>query len=45
MIPNRFKIIYDVTRKELLEHFKTLRLLVISVVFIIVFFIFMVGWV
>jgi ABC-type transport system involved in multi-copper enzyme maturation permease subunit len=43
MIPNRFKIIYDVTRKELLEHFKTLRLLVISVVFIIVFFIFMVG--
>ena len=43
MIPNRLQIIYDVTRKEILEHFKTLRLLVITIVFIIVFFVFLVG--
>lgn len=39
MIPNRFKIIYDVTKKEIFEHFKTKRLLVISIVFTIVFLI------
>jgi len=41
MIPNRFKIIYEVTRKELFEHFKTMRLLVISIIFVTVFFIIM----
>ena len=39
MIPNRFKIIYDVTRKEIFEHFKTKRLIVISIIFAIVFLI------
>ncbi|WP_455392553.1 ABC transporter permease subunit [[Eubacterium] cellulosolvens] len=39
MIPNRFRTIYDVTKKELFEHFKTLRLLIISIIFLIVFLI------
>ncbi len=39
MIPNRFRIIYEVTRKEILEHFKTKRLLVIAIVFTAVFLI------
>jgi ABC-2 type transport system permease protein len=41
MIPNRFKIIFDVTKKEVFEHFKTMRLIVISIIFAIVFFIIM----
>jgi ABC-type transport system involved in multi-copper enzyme maturation permease subunit len=39
MIPNSFKVIFEVTRKELLEHFKTMRLLVIAIIFTIVFLI------
>ena len=39
MIPNRFKVIYEVTRKEILEHFKTKRLLYISIIFAAVFLI------
>jgi ABC-2 type transport system permease protein len=41
MIPSRFKVIFDVTKKEIFEHFKTMRLIVISIIFIIVFFIIM----
>lgn len=41
MIPRRIKVIIEVSKKELLEHFKTMRLLVISVIFVIVFFIIM----
>ncbi len=33
MIPNRVQTIFDVTRKEISEHFKTKRLLVISIIF------------
>ncbi len=39
MIPNRLRIIYEVTKKELFEHFKTMRLLVIAIIFTIVFLI------
>jgi ABC-type transport system involved in multi-copper enzyme maturation permease subunit len=39
MIPNRFKVIFDVTKKEIFENFKTLRLIIISIIFLIVFLI------
>ncbi len=39
MIPTKIKVISEVTRKEIIEHFKTKRLLVISIIFTIVFLI------
>jgi ABC-2 type transport system permease protein len=39
MIPSRIQAIYEVTKKEMLEHFKTKRLIVIGIVFAAVFLI------
>ena len=39
MIPGRIRVIYEVFRKEISEHFKTKRLLIISIIFAVVFLI------
>jgi len=36
-VPSRFKIIYDIVRKELKEHFTTKRLVIFAVIFGVVF--------
>jgi ABC-type transport system involved in multi-copper enzyme maturation permease subunit len=41
MIPNRLKVIFEVIKKEMYEHFKTKRLIIISLIYAIVFFIVM----
>lgn len=37
MIPNRVKMIYEIVRKELTEHFKTKRLIIFGIIFAVVF--------
>lgn len=39
MIPNMMNTIYSITKKEMLEHFKTKRLLILTIIFMILFFI------
>jgi ABC-type transport system involved in multi-copper enzyme maturation permease subunit len=36
-VPSRFKIIYDIVRKEVKEHFSTKRLIIFAVIFAVVF--------